>query len=139
MELESYDCVLCHPSTEETLMHFFFFHCPFAVCCWNTLGLAPLIQDDLLDTLTAFKVHLGQPFFMEIIICMSWAIWAARNGNVFRGLQHSVASCKATFGRELALVKLRAKNSFQPQSPTRSIARELCVILLIFFLTFFVS
>jgi hypothetical protein len=47
-------------SLEETLLHLFF-HCPFAVCCWNTLGLAPLIQYDLLDTLTAFR-PLGLTF-----------------------------------------------------------------------------
>lgn len=31
MELESYDCVLCHFDTEETVH--LFFHSPFAVCC----------------------------------------------------------------------------------------------------------
>jgi len=88
MELESYSCVLCHFDTDETLMHQFF-QCPFAMCCWNTLGLAPLIQDDLLDTLSAFRLHLQQPFFMEIIICMCWAIWTARNDNIFGNIQHS--------------------------------------------------
>ena len=155
MELESYDCVLCHLDTEETLMHLFF-QCPFRCLLLNTLGLAPLIQDDLLITLSAFRTQLHQPFFMEIIICMCWAIWATRkapfgllnlgwnwlknivlaellweknlvpaektsriwgklNGNIFRSLQHSVSSCKTTFRRELALVKLRAKNKYQTQ------------------------
>lgn len=109
MELETYDCVLCHLNTEENLMHLFF-HCPFSMCCWNTLGLATLIHDDLVTTLTAFKAQLRQPFFMEITICICWAIWSARNDSIFSGLQHSLSSCKATFRRELALVKLRAKS-----------------------------
>jgi len=46
MEVQSYDCVLCHLVTEESLMYLFF-SCPFSMCCWNTLGLAPLIPDDL--------------------------------------------------------------------------------------------
>jgi hypothetical protein len=112
MELQCYDCVLCHLGTEESLMHLFFFY-PFSMSCWNTLGLAPLILDDLFQTLSAFRAHLRQPFFMEIIICMCWAIWSARNDNIFKGLQHSVASYKASFKRELAQVKLRVGNNLK--------------------------
>jgi hypothetical protein len=64
MDLECYSYVLCHFDIEETLQHLFF-HCPFAMCCWNTLGLAHQIQDDLLDSLLAFRLHLQQPFFHE--------------------------------------------------------------------------
>lgn len=37
MDLDNYNCELCHFNTEETLLHLFF-HCPFAMRCWNTLG-----------------------------------------------------------------------------------------------------
>ena len=114
MELDNYNCVLCHFDIEETLLHLFF-HCPFVVCCWSTLGLAPLIEDDLLNTLSAFRSHLQQPFFMDIIICMCWAIWIARNDSIFIGLQHSLTSCKFTFRKELVLVNLRAKSKYQPK------------------------
>ena len=57
MELQCYDCVLCHLDTEESLMHLFF-SCPFSMSCWNTLGLAPMILDDLFQTLSAFRMHL---------------------------------------------------------------------------------
>jgi hypothetical protein len=114
MELESYNCVLCHSDVEESLMHLFF-HCPFAICCWNTLGLAHLIQGSLFQTLTVFKDHLQRPFFMEIIVSMCWAIWTARNDAIFRGQQHSIGAAKLVFRKELALVNLRAKNKYQPQ------------------------
>ena len=38
MNLESYNCVLCNNSVEETLEHLFL-HCNFARQCWNILGI----------------------------------------------------------------------------------------------------
>lgn len=41
---------------------------------------------------------------------MSWAaIWAARNGAIFRHMQPSIAHCKAVFKREFAQVIFLAK------------------------------
>ena len=111
MALECYSCVLC--LLDETLMHLFF-HCPFALACWNTLWLAHLVESELLQTLAVFRDHLQRPFFMEIIISMCWAIWSSRNDNIFRSIQHSLASCKFIFRKGLALVKLRAKGNYQP-------------------------
>lgn len=91
VELESYNCALCHQDSDETLMHLFF-HCPFAMSCWNALGLAPFVQSELLQTISVFGDLIHQPFFMEIIISMCWAIWTARNDLIFRNLQHSVGS-----------------------------------------------
>jgi hypothetical protein len=70
MELESYNCALCHLDTKESLMHLFF-HCPFAMSCWNVLGLAHFVQGELLQTISVFKEQIHRPFvFMEIIISM---------------------------------------------------------------------
>jgi len=57
MELQIYDCVLCHLVTEESLMHLFFSR-PFSMSCWKSLGLAPLILDDLFQTISTFRAYL---------------------------------------------------------------------------------
>jgi hypothetical protein len=108
MELQSYNCVLYHLDIEESLHHLFL-DCPFAMSCWNLLGLEHLIQGNIVDTLTLFKTQIHRPFFMEIIVAMFWAIWAARNDVIFRNQHHSLQSCKIVFKQELARVKLRAK------------------------------
>jgi hypothetical protein len=112
MALESYNCVLCHLDVEESLHHLFF-HCPFAQSCWNVLGLAHLVQDDILVTLPLFKDHIRRPIFMEIVVSMFWDIWSLRNDCIFRNIQHSIQSCKAVFRQELAWVKLRAKDDYK--------------------------
>jgi hypothetical protein len=116
MELPNYNCVLCHLNVEESLQHLFF-DCPFVMSCWNMLGLAILIQGDLLDTIALFRNQINRPFFMEIIVAMFWGIWSARNDAIFRNQSHSLQMCKVVFKRELAWVKLRAKRdlSFQLQ------------------------
>jgi hypothetical protein len=111
MELQSYNCVLCHLNVEESLQHLFL-DCPFAIACWNLLGLAHLIQGNLIDSVFLFKTQISRPFFMEIIIAMFWAIWTARNDVIFRNLHHSVQAAKIVFKQELAWVKLRAKRDF---------------------------
>lgn len=113
MYLECYNCVLCHLNTEESLMHLFF-DCPFAMACRNVLGFAHLIQNDHLAMLSAFKDHFQRPFFMEVFISMCWAIWTTRNDSIFRNLQYSVSSCVTILCEELALVKLRTKDKYQP-------------------------
>jgi hypothetical protein len=79
------------------------------------LGLAQLIQDNLLDTIPLFRNQINKPFFMEIIVAMFWGIWTARNDAIFRNQSHSLQACKLVFKQELAWVKLRAKRdlSFQ--------------------------
>lgn len=57
MDLQSYNCVLCHLNIEESLHHLFL-DCPFAMCCWNLLGLAHLIQGDVFDTINLLKAQI---------------------------------------------------------------------------------
>jgi hypothetical protein len=77
MEFQDYTCVLCSRSTEETLFHLLI-DCPFASTCWNRLGLQVTDQEDLYQYLESFGWQLHVPFFMEIIILMSWTIWQMR-------------------------------------------------------------
>lgn len=69
MPLEDYNCVLCHSTVEETLMHLFLAS-PFSNACWATLGLVVQDPNDPFGTLVSFKNQLQLPFFMEIIVTM---------------------------------------------------------------------
>jgi hypothetical protein len=53
------------------------------------------------------------PIFMEIVISMLWAIWMQRNDCIFKNLQHSIQNCKIIFRKELAWLKLRAKEDYK--------------------------
>jgi len=114
MNLPSYNCVLCHLNVEESLRHLFF-DCPFATSCWNILGLAQLIQDNLIDTIPLFRLQINKPFLMEIIIAMFWRIWFVRNYVIFRNRSHSLQAVKIIFKKKLAWVKLRVKKSISSQ------------------------
>jgi len=114
MELQSYNCVLCHQDVEESLHHLFM-DCLFAKTCWNMLGLAYLIQGSMLDSVPLFRAQINRPFFMEVIVAMFWAIWSARNDVIFRNLHHSVQRCKMVFKQELVWVKLRSKRDIGTQ------------------------
>jgi hypothetical protein len=109
MELPSYSCVCCNLGLEETLVHLFL-HCPFAQSCWAILGLT-IGDNDPYTTLEELQDQLAVPFFMEIIILLSWCIWMQRNDLIFKGIQPSQDNCRAHFCKEFALVILRAKES----------------------------
>ena len=68
--LDSYYCVLCQQSVEETLVHLFF-GCPFARDCWSLLNLT-VAQGSLADILESFKLQMISPFFMNSIILMGY-------------------------------------------------------------------
>jgi hypothetical protein len=49
---------------------------PLVVCFFNqNLDPFKILED--------FKAMLQLPFFMEMIVLMSWSIWVARNGLIF--------------------------------------------------------
>jgi len=137
MELQSYNCVLCHQDVEESLHHLFM-DCLFAKTCWNMLGLAYLIQGSMLDSVPLFRAQINRPFFMEVIVAMFWAIWSARNDVIFRNLHHSVQRCKMIFKQKLVWVKLRSKRDIGTQLQLCVMARQFCIILFIFFVSFYV-
>ena len=69
--------------------------------------------DDPFVTLEQFKLQLGVPFFMEIIVFMSWSIWMQQNDFIFKGIQPNLHNCLQHFKKEFALVILRAKVRFK--------------------------
>ena len=96
MELDNYNCVLCDLALEESLVHLFM-ACPFARSCWETLGLVIYQPSDPFGALVSFKNQLQLPFFMEIIVTMSWSIWTVHNDAIFQQVQPSIDHCKAVF------------------------------------------
>jgi hypothetical protein len=117
MALESYFCALCHLDSDETLV------------------LSPLVL------LHLCRMIYFKPFLHSRTSSISLSIWRslywfARNDLIFRNLQHSVGSTKVIFKKEMALVKLGAKKI---STNVGFMSRQLCIILFIFFVTFFVS
>ena len=61
-----------------------------------------------------FRMQLNVPFFMEIIIVMSWSIWAIKNDVVFRGIPASSLRCSQIFKHTFSLLLWRAKKKYFP-------------------------
>jgi hypothetical protein len=55
------------------------------------------------------KRRIAEPFFMEVTILMTWAIWSTRNGWIFENQDPSVSICIRKFLLEFKLLLLRAK------------------------------
>ena len=113
MELQDYNCVLCNNMTEESLFHLLI-SCPFAEACWNQIGLHVNHQGDLLQCLDSFRRQLQVPFYMEVVILMSWTIWHMRNGLIFSNKPPSLQEASRAFKSEFVILPLRAKRSYFP-------------------------
>jgi len=61
-----------------------------------------------------FRMQLNVPFFMEIIIVMSWSIWAIRNDVILRGIPASSLRCSQIFKHTFSLLLWRAKKKYFP-------------------------
>jgi hypothetical protein len=103
----SYSCVLCSEDIEETLVRLFH-HCHFAKACWQMIQVHVPNNLHPYQTLESFKGQLNVPFFMEIIVLMSWSIWIARNDLIFRNYAPLVESARCLFKREFSWAALRA-------------------------------
>jgi hypothetical protein len=75
--------ICCQVETVKTLPHLFI-TCPFALACWSTIHMQ-VLHDDPFATLESFRLQLQVPFFMHVIITMSWCIWMQRNNLIFQG------------------------------------------------------
>jgi hypothetical protein len=56
--------------------------------------------------------QINKPFFMEIIVLISWAIWMSRNKEIFNNTAATIQGCKAIFRHEFSSLLWRAKNYF---------------------------
>jgi hypothetical protein len=90
----------------ETVAHLFF-RCTFAKACWNLIGVSVVTSRPILHIIKLVKEKLSVPFFMEIIILMSWSIWSARNEWMFDNIDPQVQDCKRKFLAEFSLLRHR--------------------------------
>jgi len=111
--LPSYDCVLCAGNSEETLQHLFL-DCGLAVECWNLIGVTINSYANPYHVFEDFKRQLVVPFFMEIIIIMSWSIWTLRNDVIFRGIPASSLRGLEIFKDNFGKLLWRAKKKYFP-------------------------
>jgi hypothetical protein len=73
MELEDYTCVLCDRQADESAEHLFL-SCPFAMDCWDFFQLRINTNASPFSNLEQLRNQIRQPFFMEIIMLICWAI-----------------------------------------------------------------
>lgn len=107
MELETYDCVLCHLNSEETLLHLFF-SLSFCSLLLEYPGLSSPdsrwpsehVERLSFSNSEAFVYGSHHLYVLGYLVSSQW--------------QHFQLAM-TTFRRELALVKLRAKNKYQPE------------------------
>lgn len=80
MLLPSFNYVFCSENSEETREHLFLYS-SFAKYCWSKVGI--LIDDSVghIQNFENFRAQLNVPFFMEVIVIMSWSIWTIRRCN----------------------------------------------------------
>lgn len=109
MDLPSYSCVLCNGDIEKVFITCFC-NVRLGKLVGNLLHLEISDPTDLHNSLESLKVQLNVPFFMDVIILLSWSIWMARNDLIFRNIQPSLQNVKDFF-QEFALVILRAKKN----------------------------
>ena len=75
-------CVLCNLDGLEDTDHLFF-SCPFAVSCWNKLGIHWNLQLDTSDWVLQAAQLFHTAFFMDFFIMAAWEIWNIRNSKIF--------------------------------------------------------
>nr|TKW02024.1 hypothetical protein SEVIR_8G217500v2 [Setaria viridis] len=106
MNLDSYTCKLCILQRREIVNHLFF-RCNFARACWNQIGVTYISTRTQWNIITQIKGKLGVPFYMEIIILMTWSIWTTINNWMFNSVDPSPQLCKDKFSSKFNLL-LRA-------------------------------
>ena len=108
MILPYYNCVCCQHGTVENIVPLFV-TCPFATACWGAMSLQVWFAEPF-SVREDFCLQLQVPFFMDILITMSWSIWMQRNDLIFRGIAPTVQQCMRHFKKAFAQVILHAKS-----------------------------
>lgn len=72
-------------------------------------------NDDPFVNLEHLRDQINRPFFMEIIVLLSWAIWMTRNNKILKQINASIQGCKALFLLEMDAMLLHAKKAYSPR------------------------
>ena len=91
-----------------------FLVCPYAQLCWNSTGIQTQAIWEPFEILEHLRRQIAEPFFMEVIILMSWSIWTSQNNFIFKNETFSDQKTKEIFIREFAMVIHRAKSMYFP-------------------------
>nr|TKW32264.1 hypothetical protein SEVIR_2G157300v2 [Setaria viridis] len=105
MNLESTTCEMCILKKRETTAHLFL-RCNFAKACWCLVGITYSSTRSITSIFNAIRRRLQLPFFMEIIILMTWSIWTTRNDWTFNNSAPMIRDVKWKFVSEFRLVAL---------------------------------
>lgn len=116
------------------LLHLFL-RCQFAKICWGVLHLHINQDMDPFAIIESLHQQLNIPFFMDVIIIMSWCIWMVRNDLIFRNVQPALDSYKALFKKRVCSSDSTSKR--KPKDIYGRMDRFSPVISLIFCLLFF--
>lgn len=99
--IQGYWCLMPAKCADE------FVQCPFSQQCWGLLNL------QIPNHLQPFQIKEQIPFFMEIIILVSWGIWTTRNGFIFKHQPVTIETCTNSFKHEFPWLSIyRAKKYF---------------------------
>ena len=109
--LEEYNCAVLNCQQEETLHHLFW-GCQFSRNCWDFICPQRSPNLSVLEAFQDLKDKLRVPFFMEIIILGSWAIWIVKNNKNFENIQPSFQRWKHIYFEEMKLLSHRIKNKY---------------------------
>ena len=103
-------CVLCDTNSLETRGHLFF-DCPFAKQCWTYVGIQWPSHMDLLRDISWQKSNFTGPCFTEILACVTWNIWKARNDKKFQLTDPTFGGWKVKFLSDISIHQHRLKKA----------------------------
>jgi hypothetical protein len=74
--MNDYSCAICNQHHLETRDHLLVPLCFVVLAQWIPPALG---QFDLQDASSSLKLAISKPFFMELIMLITWSIWITRS------------------------------------------------------------